>query len=46
VTGKGGFVEVQGTAENKAFTREQLDRMTAAAVQATARLKEIQTAVF
>ncbi len=42
VTGKGGFVEVQGTAEREPFTKPQLDQMTEAAIGATTRLREIQ----
>lgn len=42
VTGKGGFVEVQGTAERTAFTKAELDAMTDAAVAATTKIKQIQ----
>jgi ribonuclease PH len=42
MTGKGGFVEVQGTAEKKPFTKSELDAMTGAAVNAIERLKNIQ----
>jgi ribonuclease PH len=41
-TGEGELVEVQGTAEGKAFRREQLDRMLDAALAGIARLKEAQ----
>ena len=41
-TGDGELVEVQGTAEGKAFRREQLDRMIDAALRGIARLKELQ----
>jgi ribonuclease PH len=41
-TGEGELVEVQGTAEGKAFRREQLDRMIDAALTGIARLKEAQ----
>jgi ribonuclease PH len=41
-TGEGELVEVQGTAEGKAFRREQLDRMVDAALAGIARLKEAQ----
>jgi len=41
-TGEGELVEVQGTAEGKAFRREQLDRMIDAALAGIARLKEAQ----
>ncbi|HYS82883.1 MAG TPA: ribonuclease PH [Anaeromyxobacteraceae bacterium] len=41
-TGEGELVEVQGTAEGKAFRRDQLDRMIDAALMGIARLKEAQ----
>ncbi len=41
-TGEGELVEVQGTAEGKAFRREQLDHMIDAALTGIARLKEAQ----
>ena len=41
-TGEGALVEVQGTAEGRAFGREQLDRMIDAALLGIARLKEAQ----
>jgi ribonuclease PH len=41
-TGDGELVEVQGTAEGKAFRREQLDRMVDAALASIALLKEVQ----
>ncbi|OFX19818.1 MAG: ribonuclease PH [Anaeromyxobacter sp. RBG_16_69_14] len=41
-TGEGELVEVQGTAEGKAFRREQLDRMVDAALASIALLKETQ----
>jgi ribonuclease PH len=41
-TGEGELVEVQGTAEGKAFRREQLDRMVDAALLGIARLLEAQ----
>ncbi len=41
-TGEGELVEVQGTAEGKAFRREQLDRMVDAALAGIVRLKEAQ----
>jgi ribonuclease PH len=46
VTGRGGFVEVQGTAEREAFDRAQLDRMTDAAVAAAAELRRHQLAAL
>jgi len=42
VTGKGLFVEVQGTAEKKAFSKNDLDRMTEGALQAIEKLKAVQ----
>ena len=41
-TGEGELVEVQGTAEGKAFRREQLDRMVDAALAAIVQLKAAQ----
>jgi ribonuclease PH len=41
-TGEGDLVEVQGTAEGKAFQREQLDRMLDAALTGIARLRGAQ----
>ncbi|MGZ3687624.1 MAG: ribonuclease PH [Bdellovibrionota bacterium] len=46
VTGKGNFVEVQGTAEKTAFTKRELDLMTDAALHATAQIRELQLAKF
>lgn len=42
VTGKGLFVEVQGTAERQAFSKADLDGMTEAAIQATTEIRKIQ----
>ncbi len=42
MTGSGNLIEVQGTAEGKPFTREQLDRMLEAAVRAGRRIIRIQ----
>lgn len=42
ITGKGGFVEVQGTAEKKSFSKSDLDEMTVSAQNATNELKKIQ----
>ncbi|MFL5260877.1 MAG: ribonuclease PH [Anaeromyxobacteraceae bacterium] len=41
-TGEGDLVEVQGTAEGKAFRKEQLDRMVDAALAGIARLRDVQ----
>jgi ribonuclease PH len=43
--GKGGFVEIQGTAENAAFTREQMDRMTDGASVALEKIRALQDEV-
>ncbi|HZZ85824.1 MAG TPA: ribonuclease PH [Anaeromyxobacteraceae bacterium] len=45
-TGEGALVEVQGTAEGKAFGREDLDRMLDAALGGIARLKAAQEAAL
>lgn len=42
ITGKGGLVEVQGTAEKKTFSKGDLDRMTEAAIAATASIRTLQ----
>jgi ribonuclease PH len=42
ITGKGLFVEVQGTAEGTAFSKQHLDAMTDAAQHAAAKIREIQ----
>jgi ribonuclease PH len=42
MTGKGRFVEVQGTAEGKPFTAAQLTGMTALAAEGIARLSALQ----
>jgi ribonuclease PH len=44
MTGSGGFVEVQGTAEGAPFSRQQLDAMLAAARSAIAELVGLQRA--
>jgi ribonuclease PH len=46
ITGQGGFVEVQGTAEKRSFTKADLDQMTDAAVKATTDLRAIQLNVL
>ena len=45
-TGKGLFVEVQGTAEGAPFDRTELDALLALGVNGTARLTEIQAATL
>jgi ribonuclease PH len=42
MTGAGGFVEVQGTAEGEAFSRAELDRLLALAQGGIARLIQLQ----
>lgn len=46
IMGQGGFIEVQGTAEKRAFTKNDLDKMTEAAVKATNDLRMIQLSVL
>ncbi|BDQ00037.1 ribonuclease PH [Aquiluna sp. KACHI24] len=43
ITGRGLFVEVQGTAEGAPFSKEELDQLLQLAVQAGAELSAIQT---
>ena len=45
-TGRGIFVEVQGTAEGVPFDRAELDQLLTLALNGTARLTEIQTATL
>ena len=42
MTGSGGFVEVQGTAEGEPFTREQMDRLLALAAKGIGELVAAQ----
>jgi ribonuclease PH len=42
MTGSGGFVELQGTAEGEPFTRAQMDRLVDLASQGIARLVALQ----
>jgi len=42
MTGKGEFIEIQGTAERKTFNKEQMDRLLALAKKGIAELIEIQ----
>ncbi|MEW6055429.1 MAG: ribonuclease PH [Bdellovibrionota bacterium] len=46
MTGKGLFVEIQGTAEHEAFSRADMDSMTDHATVALKELMEIQTAAI
>ena len=46
MTGAGGFVEVQGTAEGASFSRAELDAMLALATRGIARLVELQRAAL
>lgn len=43
MTGSGGLVEVQGTAEGRTFSRRDLDRMLEAAWQAIQQINRLQT---
>ena len=45
-TGEGALVEVQGTAEGKAFPRADLDRMLDVALAGIARLRDLQAAAL
>jgi ribonuclease PH len=42
MTGSGGFVEVQGTAEGMPFSRAEMDALMALATQGTADLVQLQ----
>jgi ribonuclease PH len=46
MTGKGKFIEVQGTAEGKPFTATQLEAMTALATEGIATLVGLQKKVL
>jgi ribonuclease PH len=46
MTGAGGFVEVQGTAEGAAFSRRELDAMLALADKGIAELVAAQRAAL
>ena len=46
MTGVGHYVEVQGTAEGVAFTREEMNQLLALAEKGIAELVEMQTAAF
>lgn len=46
MTGEGGFVEVQGTAEGAPFTRAEMDRLLALALQGIASLVTAQRAAL
>ncbi len=46
MTGKGGFVEVQGTGEQKTFSKADLDHMTDSAMIAIKQIREIQLQTF
>jgi len=46
MTGSGGFVEVQGTAEGDPFTREQLSKLLDLASQGIAQLVQLQRAAL
>ena len=42
MTGSGGIVEVQGTAEQEAFSQEQFDQLMALAKRGIAELVQLQ----
>jgi ribonuclease PH len=42
ITGRGGLVEIQGTAEKKTFSKADMDRMTEAAITATTSIRSLQ----
>ena len=42
ITGRGGFVEIQGTAERAAFSKAEMDQMTEAAVEACRGIRDLQ----
>ena len=46
MTGSGGLVEVQGTAEGRTFTRRELNRMVDAAWNSIEEIKKIQAAAI
>jgi len=46
MTGSGGFVEIQGTAEQAPFSREELDALLALATTGIARIHDAQRAVL
>ena len=46
MTGRGRFIEVQGTVEGRPFTAAQLTKMTALAAEGIARLVEIQRRIL
>ncbi|MFN3628921.1 MAG: ribonuclease PH [Casimicrobiaceae bacterium] len=46
MTGAGGLVELQGTAEGKPFSRAELDAMLSLATQGLAQLRDIQQAAL
>ena len=46
VTGRGGFVEVQGTAEGAPFSRSELDSLLDLAIVSTSELRELQLAAL
>ena len=46
MTGSGGFIEIQGTAEQAPFSREELDALLALATTGIARIHDAQRAVL
>ena len=46
MTGKGLFVEIQGTAEHQPFSKHDMDEMTNAAIASLLQLHELQRSVL
>src|SRR5690606_3161337 len=46
MTGKGAFVEIQGTAEQSPFSREQMSAMTDGAIAALKKITSLQAAAI
>jgi ribonuclease PH len=42
MTGRGGIVEIQGTAEREPFSREEMDRLLSLASSGISQLVELQ----
>jgi ribonuclease PH len=42
MTGRGGIVEIQGTAEREPFSREEMDKLLALATSGISQLVELQ----
>lgn len=46
MTGKGGFVEIQGTGEHKTFSQEEMGQMTESAMRALKQISEVQRGIL